>query len=212
MREKLDNYINNNYVFDLKLWVGIFSLIIVISGVFGWAYETIFYFFNGGMKEFYWRGGNFLPWINIYATGSIMIYFLAFRCRKKPFKVFLIGFISCGLLELVTGYFMDIIRNGNRCWDYNNEILNFGNIGGYVCLRSALFFGLSSLLLIYVIVPFCFKLAKCCNRKLFLAVSISLCSIILFDEVYNLIFARVMDFPRAHDVYEKIGFNFVKFK
>ena len=53
--------------------IGIISLIIVIAGIFGWVYEFIFYYFNGGMKEFYWRGGNFLPWINIYAIGAIGI-------------------------------------------------------------------------------------------------------------------------------------------
>jgi len=30
--------------------VGIFALIIVIAGIFGWLYEFVFYYFNGGMK------------------------------------------------------------------------------------------------------------------------------------------------------------------
>ena len=77
MKKKYQNYINIDHSFDNLTMLGIFCLIIVIAGTFGFLYEYIFYFFNGGMKEFYWRGGNFLPWINIYATGSIMIYFLA---------------------------------------------------------------------------------------------------------------------------------------
>ena len=76
MKKKLKDYLENDHSFDKLTMLGIFSLIIVITGCFGWLYEFIFYFFNGGMKEFYWRGGNFLPWINIYATGSIMLYFL----------------------------------------------------------------------------------------------------------------------------------------
>ncbi len=95
---------------------------------------------------------------------------------------------------------------------YNSEILNFGNIGGFVCLRSVLFFGLSNLLLIYAIIPLCFYLAKKMNKKVFLTISILLCSIILFDEFYNLIFARVLHLPRAYDVYSKLGFKYVKFK
>lgn len=212
MKKKYQNYLNKNHSFDKLTMLGIFCLIIVITGIFGWLYEFIFYYFNGGMKEFYWRGGNFLPWINIYATGSIMIYFLTYKRRKKPLKVFLLGFLSTGILEYISGLGMFVLGNGKRCWDYNNEILNFGNINGFVCLRSVTFFGLSSLLLIYVIVPLCFYLAKKMNKKKFLIMSITLCSIILIDEFYNLLFARVLSLPRAYDIYKKIGFNYVRFK
>ena len=163
------------------------------------------------MKEFYWRGGNFLPWINIYATGSIMIYLFTYKYRKSALKVFLISTISTGILEYFSGLGMYVLGDGFRCWDYNNEILNFGNINGFVCLRSVLFFGLSSLILIYIIVPFCFYLAKKMNKKLFLIISISLCSIILLDEIYNLAIARIFDLPRASTVYKELGFHYVKF-
>lgn len=212
MKEKYNKYLNENHSFDKTTMIGIFCLIIVLAGIFGFLYEFIFYYFNGGMKQFYWRGGNFLPWINIYATGSIMIYFLTYKQRKKVQNVFLISFLSCGILEYFSGLGMYIIGNGLRCWDYNSEILNFGNIGGFVCLRSALFFGLSSLLLIYIIVPLCFSLATHINKKLFLMISISLCSVILIDEFYNLFIARILDLPRASTIYKKIGFHYVYFK
>ena len=212
MKEKLKKYINTDYNFDKLEMTGIICLIIVISGIFGFLYEFIFYYFNGGMKEFYWRGGNFLPWINIYATGSIMIYIFTYRYRKNPFKVFLISFISTGILEYFSGLGMYIFGDGIRCWDYNQEILNFGNIDGFVCLRSVLFFGISSLLLIYIIVPLCYYLARHMNRKVFLTISITLCSIIMIDELYNLIFARVFSLPRASTIYKKLGFKYVYFK
>ena len=212
MKEKLKKYINADYKFDKLEMTGIICLIIVISGIFGFLYEFIFYYFNGGMKEFYWRGGNFLPWINIYATGSIMIYIFTYRYRKNPFKVFLISFISTGILEYFSGLGMYIFGDGIRCWDYNQEILNFGNIDGFVCLRSVLFFGISSLLLIYAIVPLCYYLARHMNRKIFLTISITLCSIIMIDELYNLIFARVFSLPRASTIYKKLGFKYVYFK
>lgn len=212
MKEKIKNYIKNDHSFDKLAMLGIFSLIIVITGVFGFVYEFIFYYFNSGMKEFFWRGGNFLPWINIYATGSIMIYILSYRYRKNPLKVFLIAFISTGILELISGYAMYVINDGVRCWDYNKEILNFGNIGGFVCLRSVLFFGISALLLMYVIVPLCFNLANKMNKKVFLIISFTLCSIVLIDEFYNLIFARLFNLKRASTIYKKLGFHYVYFK
>lgn len=212
MKKFFENYLEKNHKFDKKTMISILSLIIVISGIFGFIYEVIFYYFNSGCTKFYWRGGNFLPWINIYATGSIMIYFLTYKYRKKPLKIFLISFITCGILEYIAGYGMFILGNGFRCWDYNTEILNFGNINGFVCLRSVTFFGLSSLLLMYVIVPLCFYLAQKTNKKTFVIISITLCSIILFDEFYNLLFARLLNLPRASDIYSSLGFNYMKFK
>ena len=211
MKKKLNDYINNDYQFDFFTKVGIVCLVIVVSGIFGWLYEFIFYFFNSGMKRFYYRGGNFLPFINIYAYGAMIILFLTYKKRKKPLQVFLISMLSCGLLELVTGWFVPRLNNGVRWWSYNEEILNFGNIGGYVCLRSVLFFGLSGLLLIYIILPWIFSLTHKLNKKVFLIISISLCSIFIIDELYNLIFARVLFLPRATDIYKKLGFNFQYF-
>lgn len=212
MKKWYSKYLNEDYKFDKLSWIGIFCLLIVITGMFGFLYEFIFYYFNGEMQKFYWRGGNFLPWINIYATGSIMIYLLTYRSRKKPLKVFLISFLSTGILEYISGLGMYIIGHGKRCWDYNNEILNFGNINGFVCLRSVTFFAISGLLLIYVVIPLCFYLAQKMNKKIFITISIILCSIIMIDEFYNLLFARIFHLPRAYNVYKNIGFNYVKFK
>lgn len=212
MKEKYREYIEKDHSFDKATMIGIFCFIIVVAGIFGFLYEFIFYYFNGGMKEFYWRGGNFLPWINIYAIGSLVIYLFTYKKRKSPLKVFLISVISTGILEYIAGFGMYTIGNGFRCWDYNTEILNFGNIGGFVCLRSVLFFGISSLLFMYIIVPILFYMAQKMNKKLFLTISIGLCSIILMDEIYNLVIARLLDLPRASDIYKKIGFHYVNFK
>ena len=206
---KYKDYLEKNHSFDKKTMLGIFCMIIVMGGVFGFLYEYFFYFFNGGMKEFYYRGGNFLPWINIYATGSVMIYILTYKYRKSPLKVFLISVISTGLLEYFSGLGIYIIGDGLRYWDYNTEILNFGNINGFVCLRSVMFFGLSALLLMYVIVPFCFHVANKSNKKVFLIVTISICSIFLADEFYNLIFTKLFNLPKATTIYKSIGIHYM---
>lgn len=206
----MKDYLNNKPNFDKITWMGILSLIVVIAGIFGFLYEFIFYFFNSGMKEFYWRGGNFLPWINIYATGSLLIIFLTFRHRKNKLRVFLTSFIASGILEYIGGLLMDIF-NSVRCWDYNQEILNFGNINGYVCFRSVLFFGLSGLLLMYIILPFIFYLAHKINKKTFLIVSFSLFIIFMSDELYNLVVTRLFNLPRASSIYKKLGFKYLYF-
>ena len=211
MKEVLNGFINNTI--KLKRWqmVGIIFLIVVISGVFGWIYEFIFYYFNGGMKKFYWQGGNFLPWINIYATGSLMILFLTRKVRRNPAAVFIIAFISTGILEYVSGYGIYKLCGGLRLWDYNREILNFGNIDGFVCLRSVLFFGVAALLLVYFIVPVCILISKKMSKKSFMILSISLFSLFMFDEFYNLVFARILSLPRATDIYKELGVNYMTY-
>lgn len=204
-------YMNDELNLSKSQILGILCLIVVISGIFGWVYEFIFYYFNFGMTKFYWQGGNFLPWINIYAIGSIMIILLTYKLKKHPFLVFLIALISTGILEYVSGYMIYEIKDGLRLWDYNTEILNFGNIGGFVCLRSVLFFGISGLILMYTILPFCMYLSQKMNKKLFLKISIILVSIILFDEFYNLLFARALNLPRARDIYKNIGINYMNY-
>ena len=208
--KKYKEYLNKDHKFDKKTMLGIFCLIIVISGMFGWLYEVVFYYFNSGMTEIYWRGGNFLPWINIYAMGAILIYVLTYKKRKNPLFVFIVSMISTGILEYIGGAFMEHIMH-IKCWDYTNEILSFGNINGYVCLRSVLVFGLSALLLMYLIVPLCFYLAKKIPKKAFLILSYTICAIFLFDELYNLIFANLLNLPRASEVYKNLGFKYLYF-
>lgn len=208
--KKYKDYLNKDHNFDKKTMLGIFCLIIVISGMFGWLYEVVFYYFNSGMTEIYWRGGNFLPWINIYAMGAILIYVLTYKKRKNPLFVFIVSMISTGILEYIGGAFMEHIMH-IKCWDYTNEILSFGNINGYVCLRSVLVFGLSALLLMYLIVPLCFYLAKKMPKKVFLILSYTICAIFLFDELYNLIFANLLNLPRASEIYKELGFKYLYF-
>ena len=188
--------------------IGILLFVVVISGFFGWVYEFIFYFFDGGMNGFYMQGGNFLPWINIYAIGALVILLTTWRLRKYPWAVFLISVVTTGVLELVAGWLVYAIGNGTRYWDYNTEIWNFGNIGGFVCLRSVLFFGVSALILTYWIVPFCEYLARKMSRKAFLILAISLFSIVMVDEIYNMFASHIFGWPNAMEFYRGIGLKY----
>ena len=134
-----------------KQKITVICLLIVISGIIGWLYEFIFYYANSGFKTFYYRGGNFLPWINIYMFGSFIILGTTYKFRKNPLLVFLISFIGTGIFEFLSGYILYGVLGWTKCWDYNQEILSWGNIGGYVCLRSVLVFGTCGLILIYIL-------------------------------------------------------------
>ena len=211
MKKMIKNYIKKDVKLDKERKIGVVLLVITFAGLFGWIYELLFYYMNSGFKEFYWRGGNFLPWINIYAIGSVLVLFLTYKHRKSPLKVFLISAVSTGILEYISGYVLYGVLGMVKCWDYNVEMLNFGNIGGYVCLRSVLVFGLSSLMLMYLIVPLFIKLALKMDKKKFLVMSIIISLPFLIDEIYNLIFTRLFGLPSASSIYKKLGVKYLYF-
>ena len=198
---------------ELKLarwqWVGILMLMVVLAGFFGWVYEFIFYFFDAGTGEFYMQGGNFLPWINIYAIGALLIVLTCWRLRRWPWAVFVVSVVVTGVLEFLGGWLVYVMFNGARYWDYNTEILNFGNIEGFVCLRSVLMFGVSALILMYVIVPGLIWLSKKMSRRAFLILAISVFTVVMVDEVYNLLASKVFGWPDAMEIYQAAGWKYL---
>ena len=64
------------------------------GGIFGFIYETFFYRIDLGY--FVKRGTTLGPWIPIYAYGSFVILLTAYRFRRHPFAVFLLGTVSSG--------------------------------------------------------------------------------------------------------------------
>ena len=99
MKKVFNDYINDKIKLEKYQKIGILGLIVILSGIFGWIYEFIFYFFDSGMKQFRYQGGNFLPWINIYATGAILIIITTRKFKRNPLLVFLISVLVTGLLE-----------------------------------------------------------------------------------------------------------------
>lgn len=165
--------------------INLYILIMISSGIFGFVYETIFYRIDLGY--FVKRGSTFGPWIPIYVFGGLFITLLTYKYRKKPLIVFLLAMIISGLLECLTGMFFYEVFN-TRLWDYNTEIWNYGNINGYICLRSVLFFGLSSLILVYLMIPGLIKIIKKISKKIISVVSLILIVCFVLDMiVYGII-------------------------
>ena len=165
----------------------LFMLIMISSGIFGFIYETIFYRIDLGY--FVKRGSTYGPWIPIYVFGGLFITLLTYKYKDKPWIVFIIGMLVSGLLEYGTGYYLDKYM-GIRLWNYYEEICNFGNINGYICLRSVLFFGFSSLILIYLIIPFLLKYIKRVRRSYMSMISYMLFITFSFDFIMYLILHR----------------------
>lgn len=175
----------NLFNLNNKRTIYLLVLIMIISGIFGFVYETIFYRIDLGY--FVKRGSSIGPWIPIYAFGGLLVVLLSYRFRNNPFILFIVCIIITGILEYFTGLFIYEVM-GKRLWDYNSEIWNFGNVDGFICLRSLLFFGVSSLFLIYIVVPFILKITHKLKDNELKMISIPLALIFLFDIIiYSLI-------------------------
>ena len=158
--------------------------IILISAIFGFIYETIFY--RIGLGYFVKRGYTIGPWLPIYATGGLLIYLSNIKNKNNILKIFINSAVMCGLLEFIVGYLLLHISH-IRLWDYNTEILNYGNIGGYICLRSVLFFGLSGVFLMSVVVPLITKIINKYQSKKTEYITIFLGGLFCIDFIVNYI-------------------------
>lgn len=144
-------------------------LIMVISGIFGFVYETIFYKIDLGY--FVKRGDTLGPWLPIYAFGGLLITLINKNNQNDSLKVFLKSMLVCGVLEYICGYIF--LKYFNlRLWDYNKEVLNIGNINGFICLRSVLFFGISGVFLIRVVIPLIDKYKEHVSARTYLISSV----------------------------------------
>ncbi len=178
--------------------------VIVCGGIFGWIYETLFYMYNydGLIIK---RGSCFGPWIDIYCLGGVLIYFVCRKMTDKPWLIFIVSGVLCGALEYVAGFILDRVTGGHWGWNYNKEKLNFGNINGYICLRSVLVFAFSGLMLFYVILPFLSWVQSKIGEKIFSRIMLVLGIIIIIDILYNDIGGYIFGLPTASQIYHDLG-------
>lgn len=106
----------------------------------GFLWEVLFmYLLNGHFAK---RGFFYGPWLPIYGAGAVIFYCL-FRLfkepKKHPVRVFFLSMLVGTSLELLIGWFLDTVWQ-LRYWDYNSYLFNYN---GYICLWSAIGFGVA---------------------------------------------------------------------
>ena len=165
-------------------------MLVVLGCMIGWVYEMLFYRID--MGHFIKRGQGYGPWLPIYGFGGLALTLLTYKRKIHPLIVFFGTVIGAGLLEFATGWFCYHYMDGLRLWDYNTEIWNFGNIGGYVCLRSVLVFGVLGLLYSLWAIPGFFTLSDKWSKKAILAVSVPTAILFFGDILFSYILLPVL--------------------
>lgn len=205
------SYIKGEYYFDPSDWFAMGMAVMVIGGIIGFIYESVFYWANTGFNTFYWRSGSFGPWVDVYCIASLLLFIILYKMRRLPWLAFIVGTVLCTAVQLLVGLGLYYFCDGARAWNYNLEILNYGSIGGFICLRSAIEFAVLTILVMYVIAPAVYHMACSMRKAPFNTLWIILGLLCLIDIVYNDIVCIAMpSLTSAHDVYSNLGFKYMK--
>lgn len=118
-----------------------------VYSLVGWCIEVCYAAFR--RRKFINRGFVNSPLCPIYGFGAVLFALFLPELINSPFFLFLGGMLLASVLEYSTGMLMEKIFH-KKLWDYS-EIRY--NIGGYVCLRYALLWGLLAVLTICFVNP-----------------------------------------------------------
>lgn len=205
--ETYQSYLSGKLKLKTYQKVGVGLLVVVLAGFVGWVWEFMLQEISGGFRYLYIKGGNLLPWINLYAYGALAIMLVTNKLRRYPWAVFVVSAVVCGALELFAGWIVYVVGNGTRYWDYSNKWWGVGDINGFVCPVSAIVFGVAALLFVYGLLPFCIYVARKMSRKAFLTLTITLFALVMIDDITNLTLKN-LGLPTAMNFYEWLGWKY----
>lgn len=121
--------------------------LLFIYAFLGWCTEVVYAGVNQGV--FVNRGflnGALCP---IYGFGVLTVLLCLLPLRENLLILYAGSVLLTSLLELITGFLMEKLFH-QRWWDYSDEPFN---IGGYICLKFSLLWGLACVLIVDVIHP-----------------------------------------------------------
>lgn len=95
------------------------------------------------------RGAVSGPFCPVYGLGASAVAVFLPELRVNPFFLFLGGMVVNTFVEYATGRIMEMSLH-KKWWDYSDQKFN---LGGYVCLKTSVLWGLCTVLMIYVLNP-----------------------------------------------------------
>lgn len=156
-------------------------LVFLAGCMVGWMYEEIFYWITEGMLRN--RGILYGPWLPIYGLGALAIYAMK-PLKRHPLMLFLLCVGATGIVEYVIGL-VGIRCFGLRLWDYRGLFLN---IGGIICFRSVVSFGILGMAFHYLLEPLGAKLFAKVPYNAVVISCTALTSVMLLDCVASWLF------------------------
>lgn len=137
-----------NYSFTQLLWL------FFIYGFAGWCVEVIFHAANKG--KFINRGFLIGPICPIYGYGLVAVILALTPLQGNVLLVYIGSVVICSVFELIVGWASEKFMH-TRLWDYSD---NAFNIGGYVCLKFSLLWGVGCICILYIFHPMVMELVR----------------------------------------------------
>lgn len=129
------------YSFYQLLWL------YMIYSFIGWCGEVVVTAVK--RHRFVNRGAVSGPFCPIYGLGAAVVAVFFPELKGNPLFLFLGGMVVNTFVEYVTGRIMEMSLH-KKWWDYSDQKFN---LGGYVCLKTSVLWGICTVLMIYVLNP-----------------------------------------------------------
>ena len=157
--------------------VSLVVMFFVVSFI-GWIWEVILHLIEDG--RFVNRGVLHGPWLPIYGAGGILILLLLFKFRKNPVLEFITAIILCGIVEYFTSWYLEIVHNGKKWWDYTGYFLN---LNGRICAEGLLVFGLGGIAFVYIVAPMLDNILRKISMAILVPICVALIIIFMVDKI-----------------------------
>ena len=155
--------------------------VVLIYGFLGWCAEVAFAACTKG--KFVNRGFLCGPICPIYGFGVLIVTAVLEPVRESWAALFVGSVLLTSLLELLTGYLLERLLH-EKWWDYSGVPFN---IGGYVCLKFSLVWGVACTLVVRVAHPFVLRLIRLVPISVGLPVECLLLAVLAVDFIVTFI-------------------------
>ncbi|MDY3972706.1 MAG: putative ABC transporter permease [Clostridia bacterium] len=171
-----------------------------IYGFLGWCVEVAYCGVENG--NFVNRGFLNGPICPIYGFGAVIVILCLTPIKDNVLILFIGSAVLTSLLELATGFALDKIFHA-RWWDYSDKPFN---LGGYICLKFSIYWGLVCIALMKGIHPAIFKLVKAVPHFLGIIILVFLTAVFIADITVTVITVNKLSkrIKLMDDIAEKI--------
>ena len=171
-------------------------LMFFIYSFVGWVIEVIYYGITEG--KFINRGFLAGPLCPVYGLGFYAAIWI-FEPFKDNFLILFFGMATaCTIVELIAGFILYHAFH-MRWWDYSDYKLN---LGGYICLRFFIYWGIAASLGMYVLHPTVKWLIAHINYPVRIGILIFFTIVLLADIVTTII--TIIGFKKKFAAMEKV--------
>ena len=127
--------------YTIERWLAFFF----IYSFLGWCIESTIV--SVSKRKLTNRGFLKGPMLPLYGFGALTIIISTLMVSDNIVLVYICGTIAATALEYITGAAMEAVFN-MKYWDYSDKKFN---LHGYICLKSSLFWGVLSVILVMVV-------------------------------------------------------------